>query len=178
MTNERGFTLAELLVAVAVIGLLMGALFVTLQQGQSAYLFGASRAEVQQNGRLALQKIVEELRTASAVTALVAAPPSITFTFLDDAGTLTTVAYSLNGTNVQRNQTAPVPAAAQPETLVGGVTSLTLTCFDQNGNVTTVPANVFTVQVGITTQPERPVAGYSPANQQVVFQDRVKLRNK
>lgn len=178
MRNERGFTLAEMLVAIAVIGLVMGALFVTLFQGQSAYLFGSARAEVQQNARLSLAKMVEEMRTGSTVTALVAAPSSITFTFLDDAGTLTTVQYSLNGTNIQRNQTVPAPAAAQPETLVGGVTSLTFTCFDQNNNPTTVPANIFAVQVRVTAQPERPIASYSPANQQVVFEDRVKLRNK
>jgi len=176
MRNERGFTLAELLVAIAVVGLLMSALFVTLLQGQSAFLFGAGRAEVQQNGRLALAKMIEELRTGSAVTAVTAT--SVTFLFLDDAGVSTTVQYSLAGTNVQRNQTVPAPAAAQPETLVGGVTSLTVTCFDQNDAVTAVPANAFSVQVRITTQPERPLAGYSPANQQVVFQDRVKMRNK
>ena len=178
MRNERGFTLAELLVAIAVVGLLMSALFVTLFQGQSAFLFGSARAEVQQKARLSLSRVVEELRTGSTVTALVAAPPSITFTFLDDAGVATTVQYSLNGTDIQRNQTVPAPAAAQPETLVGGVTSLTFTCFDQNNNPTTVPVNVFAVQVRVTAQPERPLASYSPANQQVVFEDRVRLRNK
>jgi prepilin-type N-terminal cleavage/methylation domain-containing protein len=180
MRNQRGFTLAELLVAIAVVGLLMAALFVTLFEGQSAYLFGSSRAEVQQNGRLALQKIIEEVRTGSGVTALAAAPPSITFTFVNDAGVSTTVTYSLNAANgtVERNQANPVPAGPQPEALVGGVTSLTFTCFDQDGNATTVPGNIFTVQVRITTQPERPLAGYSPANQQVVFEDRASLRNK
>lgn len=66
MTNERGFTLAELLVAMAVVGLVMSGLFVALQQGQSAYLFGSARAEVQQNGRLALSRIAEELPRRSA----------------------------------------------------------------------------------------------------------------
>lgn len=176
MSNERGFTLAELLVGCAVVGLLMLGLFLTLQQGQSAYLFGSARAEVQQNARVALNRIAEELRTGQTVTAL--GTTTITFQFVDDGGNPVTVQYSVVGTDIRRNQTAPVPAAAQPETLVGGVTSLTFTAFDQNDAVTTVAANVASVQVRITTRPERPLAGYSPANQQVVFQGRVKLRNR
>ena len=46
MRDERGFTLAELLTAMAVLGLLLAGLFLTLQQGQNAYLYGAGRAEV------------------------------------------------------------------------------------------------------------------------------------
>lgn len=176
MKNERGFTLAELLVAMAVVGLVMSGLFVTLQQGQSAYLFGAARAEVQQNGRLAVSRIAEELRTGVNVTALGAT--TITFNFLDDTGTTVTVQYSLVGTDIRRNQTVPAPAVAQPETLVGGVTSLSFSAFDQNDVATTVAANTYSVLTRITTQPERPLAGYSPAHQTVVFQDRVKLRNK
>jgi prepilin-type N-terminal cleavage/methylation domain-containing protein len=176
MTSERGFTLAELLVGMAVVGLLMAGLFLTLQQGQSAYLFGSARAEVQQNARLALSRIAEELRTASTVTAL--GTTTIGFQFLDETATPVTVQYSLVGTDIQRNQTAPAPATAQPETLVGGVTSLTFTGFDQNDAATTVAGNVYSVQVRVTSRPERPLASYSPANQQVVFQGRVKLRNK
>ncbi|HEU4370835.1 MAG TPA: prepilin-type N-terminal cleavage/methylation domain-containing protein [Methylomirabilota bacterium] len=176
MTNERGFSLAELLVATAVVGLLMLGLFVTLQQGQAAYLFGSARAEVQQNARVALSRIVEELRTASSVTALAAT--NIALDFVDETGTAVSVQYSLVGTDVSRNQTVPVPAAVQPEILVGGVTSLTFTAFDLNGAATTVPGNAYAVQMRITTRPERPLAGFSPANQQVVFEGRVRLRNK
>ena len=176
MTDERGFTLAALLVGTAVVGLLMGGLFVTLQQGQSAYLFGSARAEVQQSARLALSRIVEELRTGGSVTAL--GTTTITFQFLDETGTPVTVQYSLAGTDIQRNQTAPAPAGPQPETLVGGVTSLSFNAFDQNDAATTVAANVYSVQVRVTSRSERPVANYSPASQQVVFQGRARLRNR
>ena len=67
---------------------------------------------------------------------------------------------------------------AQPETIVGGVTSLSFSAFDQNDVATSVAANAYSILTRITTQPERPLAGYSPAHQQVVFQGRVKLRNK
>jgi len=176
MSNERGFTLAELLVGTAVVGLLLSGLFLTLQQGQSAYLFGSARAEVQQNARLALSRIAEELRTAGTVTSIGAT--TVAFQFLDETATPVTVQYSLVGTDIQRNQTAPAPATPQPETLVGGVTSLTFTGFDQNDAATTVAANVYSVQVRVTARPERPLAAYSPASQQVVFQGRVRLRNK
>ena len=38
--------------------------------------------------------------------------------------------------------------------------------------------NAYSFQVRITTRLERPLAGYSPATQQVAFEGRVRLRNK
>jgi len=38
LRDERGFTLAELLAAMAVLGLMMAGLFLTLQGGQGTYL--------------------------------------------------------------------------------------------------------------------------------------------
>ena len=53
--NERGFTLAELLVASAVLGIIMLGVLLVQRQGLTAYLVGAGRVEVQQNARAALQ---------------------------------------------------------------------------------------------------------------------------
>jgi len=47
LENQRGFSLAELLVATAVIGLVMAGVFVVQQEGQQAYLLGSSRVETQ-----------------------------------------------------------------------------------------------------------------------------------
>ena len=99
--DERGYTLAELLTAMAVLGLLMAGLFLTLQEGQTVYLYGAGRAEVQQNARVALERMLRELRTASSVAT--SSANDVKFTFLDDTATSVTVEYNLNGTNLQRN---------------------------------------------------------------------------
>ncbi len=79
-TSERGYTLAELLVAMAVLVLLLGGLLLTLQGGQTAYLFGAGRVEVQQNARVGLERMLRELRTA---TTLVGGARSLSFTYYD-----------------------------------------------------------------------------------------------
>lgn len=176
MSNERGYTLAELLTSMAVVGLLMAALFLTLHQGQAAYLFGAGRAEVQQNARIALDLMTSELRTGAQVSGATAT--SIIFRFLDESSTLVTVQYSLNGTNLERNQTVPAPAAAQPEVVIGGVSSLTFTYYDVNNIVTTTAANVRAVGIALTTQPEdTTLAPSAPGNQRAVLGGRVLLRN-
>jgi len=179
-TTERGYTLAELLVAMAVLVLLLGGLFVTLQSGQTAYLFGAGRVEVQQNARVGLERMLRELRTATQVAT--ANAHDITFQFLDSSSTLVTVAYSLSGTNLQRNQTIPTPVATQPEILVGGVQSLSFSYFDANNLPLSSPvtaASVYGVGISLTTQTEdSTLASYSPANRQAVVAGRVKLRNE
>ena len=68
--DERGFTLAELLVVTAVLGLILAGVVLVQQRGQEAYLFGSHRVEVQQNNRSALELMVRELRSAQSVTAI------------------------------------------------------------------------------------------------------------
>lgn len=179
-TSERGYTLAELLVAMAVLVLLLGGLLLNLQGGQTAYLFGAGRVEVQQNARVGLERMLRELRTATQVTT--ANANDITFQFLDSSNTLVTVAYSLSGTNLQRNQTAPTPAATQPETLVGGARSLSFTYYDANNTPLSSPvtaSSVYGVGISLTTQTQdSSLASSSPANRQAVVAGRVRLRNE
>ena len=109
MSGQRGFSLAELLVAAAVLGIIMAGLFTLQRQGQAAYLVGAARVEVQQNARHALESLVSEIRSAQALTAVGAncetgpiptggGATSISFT--DQLGTA--LVYQLAGTELQR----------------------------------------------------------------------------
>ena len=183
MRDERGYTLAELLTAMAVLGLLMAGLFLTLQEGQTVYLYGAGRAEVQQNARVALERMLRELRTTCSVAT--ASANDVQFTFLDENGTScsgtgptgpVTVEYNLSGTNLQRIQTAPT---ASTGTLIGGVTAFTVTYYDFNNAVTTTAANVYAVDISITTRSDdATLASYSPANRRATVASRVRLRNE
>ena len=175
MRDERGYTLAELLTAMAVLGLLMAGLFLTLQEGQTVYLYGAGRAEVQQNARVALERMLRELRTASSVAT--ADADDVQFTFLDDTNTLVTVEYSVAGTTLQRNQTVPA-VAGQPDVLVGGVTGFTVTYYDITNTATTTATAVYAVDILITTgSDDATLASYSPANRRATVAGRVRLRN-
>lgn len=64
LRGQGGFTIAELLITTAIVGLVMAGLWVMLSTGQESYLVGASQAEAQQNIRLAVDRMVNELRNA------------------------------------------------------------------------------------------------------------------
>jgi prepilin-type N-terminal cleavage/methylation domain-containing protein len=174
--NEHGFTLAELLVACAIVGLVLAGMFIALQQGEDAYLYGAGKVEVQGNGRAAVDRLARDLRTASNITA--ATQTSISFQYIDEAGATITVTYSLNGTKLQRNQTNPLPAAAQPEIIIGGVNTLDLRYYASGHTLTTTVANIRVIDIRLITQSETTGLGaYNLANQQATFEDRVRPRN-
>jgi prepilin-type N-terminal cleavage/methylation domain-containing protein len=172
--NERGFTLAELLVASAVLGLLMLGVFTIQRQGLGAYQVGAARVEVQQNARTALETMFGEIRTARLITAVPAAcgtgpvptgggATSISFT--DQNGVA--FQYQLVGTDLQRNGVV----------LIGGVQSLRIWCYDEAGALTATATQVATVHVQVSTRTESVVAATSDRNQHAFMETRVRLRN-
>jgi prepilin-type N-terminal cleavage/methylation domain-containing protein len=64
LRNQHGFTLSELLVACALIGVVMAGLFSILQSGQQSYLTGSNQVEAQQALRLGFLRMTNELRDA------------------------------------------------------------------------------------------------------------------
>jgi len=170
--NAGGFTLAELLVAMAVLGLILAGVFTIQQQGIQSYLTGASRVEAQQNARTSLELMVREFRSAQSITAVGGAGD---VTFVDQTGA--TIRYRLTGTTLNRsNAGVPVP-------LVGGVQALTFTyysAFDaatNTGTVTALPGSVRVIRIQIVTGTERPASVGSPGDQRATVESTVKLRN-
>jgi len=64
MSNQRGFTLAEMLVVCAIVGLVMASLLGLVMQGQQAYWFGTTQVDGQQTVRVAIERMVKEIREA------------------------------------------------------------------------------------------------------------------
>jgi prepilin-type N-terminal cleavage/methylation domain-containing protein len=64
MNNQRGFTLAEMLVVCAIVGLVMAGLLGLVMQGQQAYWFGTTQVDGQQAVRVALELMMKEIREA------------------------------------------------------------------------------------------------------------------
>jgi type IV pilus assembly protein PilW len=62
--NCRGFGLAELMVALAVVGLVLGAAIMSLEAGLRTVQTSAGRAETQGSARVAIQRLVPEIREA------------------------------------------------------------------------------------------------------------------
>jgi len=64
VNRERGVTLVELLVAVALLSLIMVAFFTIFKGGTAAWKKGDIRTELVQNGRIALDRMASEIRQA------------------------------------------------------------------------------------------------------------------
>lgn len=62
--DQRGFTLAELLVAIALVGLVMTGLVTLLMSGNQSYLTGTNQAETQAAMRAAIERLTTDLREA------------------------------------------------------------------------------------------------------------------
>lgn len=176
--NDRGYTLTELLVACAVLGVVMAGVFVLQQQGQFAYLWGAARVEVQQNARLALDLVTRELRSAQSVTSCA----SSKLAFKDSGGV--DVVYERIGAappyRLLRTRNNGATTSDVPDNeVIGGVQAFTITCYTSDGYTsTTDPATVRSVLIQVQTRvADTGVSSSSLAAQQAIVESRVKLRN-
>ena len=63
-SNKKGFTLVELLIAMAITGIVAGAIFTAFQSQQKSYLIQDQVTEMQQNLRAAMDIMVRDIRMA------------------------------------------------------------------------------------------------------------------
>ena len=203
--GRGGFTLTELLVAMACVGLVLAGLTGLLVSGQQSFLVGANQVEAQENVRIALQRMADEIRGAgngpsgAAFTAIAAGQTATSLVLQNDwngngiiePGVTTNVngmlrgeqvTYSFVGTQLMRQESG-VDAAAVP--LVGGIQSLTFTYLGADGATTAVTANIRSVTVAVrggpqTRAPSNPCAPYTYAegNVGVAMIDTARIRNR
>lgn len=197
--NQRGFTLAELLVVTALVGLVMAGVLSLLMSSNQSYQRGTNQVEAQQAGRVAMARISQEIREAgynpSSVTTF---NPVISFSAtgltiqndwnangaIDNTITVTDpvkgtargeqVIYALSGTDLTRRETG---VDGTPQVLISGVQGLAFEYLDINDATTATAANVRTVVMTATvSQFTGPTAPVNPAR--VVLTNRIRLRNK
>ena len=172
--SQRGFSLAELLVVSAVLGVMMAGLLVIQNGGTSAYLIGSSRVAAQQNGRVALEMMVRELRSAQSISAVTG---STAITFVDENGV--TIRYEYVSWDEDLFRTV----AGTSTRLIHSVTSINFTCYSAFNNpigtitTTTTPGSVVAIRIQLTTGPEVSLASYAQANQHATMESWVRLRN-
>jgi prepilin-type N-terminal cleavage/methylation domain-containing protein len=170
--SEDGFSLAELLVVAAVVGMLMAGITTLYRQGVEAYVAGSNRVETQQNARVTIELMARELRTARSVTTVTSAT---NLTFVNQDGV--TIQYALSGTTLNRTQ------AGVTRVLSGGVESLSITCFSAfdvstgTYTTTTTPAQVRVIRLEVRTRTEETTGGSNATNQHASMQSTVTLRS-
>jgi len=204
LTGVRGFTLVELLITTALVGMVMAGLYVMLASSQEAYLVGTNQVEAVQNLRLGVDRMVQDLRVAgycptcsnactapfAAITAQSATGFTIQYNCGTGAGINTTgsvnylgtgtqrgenVVYAVTGTNLTRRE---IGLDAAPVVLASGVVSATFTYLDANDVVTTTSANIRRIAIAITAQPQNQPAATQQGRASVSVQDSVRLRNR
>ncbi|HKV44386.1 MAG TPA: hypothetical protein VJT32_06885 [bacterium] len=97
LPRDAGATLAELLVVVMLLALIVGALYPLLWSGQQAQGYAGHRQALIQSGRVALDKLLRELRAAESFRTLAPGDISFTLEWGDGSDAAPTVEYALNG---------------------------------------------------------------------------------
>lgn len=97
MHTQRGVTLLELLLALAILGVLAVLVLSSLTMGAKGFMSSRADVETTQRARLALTRLAMDLRGLTAITT--AQPSSLTFT--DKEGT--NIAVALSGTTITVN---------------------------------------------------------------------------
>jgi len=95
--GEAGLSLIEVLVTTLLLAMVVAALFPVLSIGQQGSDYARRRQTMTQTGRVALDKIVRELRAAESFRTLAAGSIVLTLNYGDGTGAAPTVQYSLNG---------------------------------------------------------------------------------
>ena len=114
---QDGFTLAEMLVVMAILGVVLAGLTILLTGAMSSQTDQTNRAQTQQDARLGLDRMRREIRCASDITTASGYPASaVTITlgsYCPTAAGATTVTWCTK----DKNGTSPPVAGAQPYTL-------------------------------------------------------------
>lgn len=199
VTDSRGFTLAELLVVTALVGLVMAGVLSLLMSSNQGYQRGTNQVEAQQSARVAMARMAQEIREAgynpssattfNPLTGFTATGLTIqndwnangaidpTLTTTDPVKGTTRgeqVVYALSGTTITRRE---MGVDAAPQVMISGVQGLAFEYLDINDTTTATAANVRTVVITATvTQFSGPTGAINQAP--VILTNRIRLRNK
>jgi type II secretory pathway pseudopilin PulG len=178
---EAGYTIPEILVVCAVVGLVMAGLMSLMMTGTQTYAVGSNRVEAQQTARLVVARMIQEIRTAghdprstnfTAITPL--APPNTGFMISNDwnaTGAIeTNLAVNFNGANRGERITYTLVGSelrrqesfldVSPVAVSDALNDITFQYLDADDNVIANPhiasnaALIRTVVITVTTRPD------------------------
>jgi prepilin-type N-terminal cleavage/methylation domain-containing protein len=133
----RGFTLIEMVLSIAMLGVMMLALGPGLRASLDKYNLLSARRQAISDVRSGMDRMVSEIRLIPA-SAQVISIGATSFQFQYPAGT--PITYSLSGGNLMRNS----------DILISNVSSLAFAYYDQSGAVTATTSAVRAVSIQLT----------------------------
>jgi prepilin-type N-terminal cleavage/methylation domain-containing protein len=182
--DERGCSLAELLVALAVLALVLTAATTIQRSVLQAYVVGSNQTEAQQNARAALERIARHIREATTPLAAGSTAQSLIFTLPDPVtgisipGVQVTYAFvgnALQCTGLCDDQTI----SAEPVTVIGRaqVPPSGFVCRDASDTPGACGPTTRRVEITIRTSSEDTVVAGGIADTRAELTTSVQLRN-
>ena len=99
--NQKGFSLIEMMVVVAILGLIVLGLVTFFTGGAKSWVAGQSQLEAQRNARQAMDRMVREIREGNSFT-ISTDNKSVTISYPTSFGK-SSVTYSLSSTTISRD---------------------------------------------------------------------------
>lgn len=144
---KRGSTLVELVIVIAIVGIIAGAVGYILLGTVEAWTFKANRNDILWDGRLAINRMVREIREIKNLTSVTTASSSqFRFTNVNN----NSITYSLSGADLTRTKDGAANILAQ------NVSSLSFTYYDSGGASIATPTvspsatNIRRVRINLT----------------------------
>ncbi len=176
LSNRSGFTLVELMLTMAISGIIMAAIYSAYIAQQRTYLAQEQVAQMQQNIRAAMDIMTREIRMAgynpnsSAGAGITTAlPGELSFTqdlnsdgdFTDSQEDLTYSLYvATDGVRKlgRRDNTGAAPAF---QAVAEGFDALEFRYLDAANAVTAIPADIRSIQISILARANRPDTSFT-----------------
>lgn len=132
LLKSKGFTLVELIIVTALIGILAGVVAFTFAVGLKTWSSGLDRTDIRQDGNLVLERMVRELSQAYSIRNA----EEDAITFWADADGDEEVTFELENSNLKRT------SDGGETVLTPDVETFALSYRDVNNNLMTLPQDV------------------------------------
>lgn len=166
---NKGLTLIELLIALAIVGIISIGLIFMLTQGLKVWTGGTARTDIVDRGRIALDRLSRELRQAERFTINVMNATDIQFNVVGGV-TNYVIAYKFTNNALWRSEKTNMSSPNDFVPIANYVTNLTFSYYDKTGAVTSSTTAVRTVRVALVIDMPAP-------EQDVTLTTEIQLRN-